>query len=81
MLTFAEIFLTMNAERSTLQLSGIHTSPARMLEPARREVHMGGSLLHIKFLLLNRTDILPPILITAFFKQQNTKINHHDRNN
>ena len=58
MLTFAEIFLTMNAERRTqntelrtLQFSGIHTTPARMLEPARREVHMGSPLLHPKILM------------------------------
>ena len=58
MFNFAEIFLTMNAERRTqnaerrtLQLSDVHTSPARMLEPARREVHMGSSVLHPKILM------------------------------
>ena len=51
MLTFAEIFLSMNAERRTLQLSDVHTSPARMLEPARREVHLGSSVLHPKILM------------------------------
>ena len=72
MFNFAEIFLTMNAERRTqnaerrtqnaerrtLQLSGIHTTPARMLESVRRKVYMGSSLLHPKILMSVHTNPL-----------------------
>ena len=59
---------TQNTESRTLQLSEVHTSPARMLEPARREVYMGSSVLHPKILMFAHTKPLKPSMNIKIFE-------------